>query len=51
MDRRDIRPFITIKGAKVVYRLVYIQLYSKVSISSTRVKILGRRTRWGKSSY
>ena len=36
--------------ARVVYRLVHIQLYIRVSIGSTRVKILGRRKiRWGKS--
>ena len=43
IGRRNIYPFITIEEVRVVYRLVYIQLYSRGGISSTRVKILGRR--------
>ena len=37
---------------RVVRGLVHIQLYIRVGIGSTRVKVLGRRrTRWGRSSY
>ena len=33
------------RETKVIYGLVYIQLYIRVSVGSTRVKILGGRTR------
>ena len=45
--RRDIRPSVAVQGARVVRGLVHVQLYSRVGIGSARVKILGRRTRWG----
>ena len=42
-DRRDIRPSITVQEVRVVHRLVYIQLHSRVGIGGIKVKILGRR--------
>ena len=36
----------------VIRGLVYMQLYIRVGVSSTRVEILGgRKTRWGRDSH
>ena len=43
---------LVLKKIGVVYRLAYIQLHIRVSISSTKVEILGRKkTKWDKNSH